>query len=212
MPENTEVRRPQMGLTFEDIWALFQESDRKFQAMLQETEKQFQETDKKIQKVSEQMEKTDRKIARLSKNIGGNNRSIGELVETLIAARLWKKFAAYPYHLEMAYQRLPIYDEHKQLKSDIDILLVDTEWCMAVEVKREANKDDVERHLKRMELIRKYPPAQVVGKKMLGALAGGIVSPDARDFAHECGFFVLELKGESVALLNPPEGFTPGEW
>jgi hypothetical protein len=83
---------------------------------------------------------------------------------------------------------------------------------MAVEVKREADRDDVVRHLKRMELIRKYPPAEVKDKKMLGAIAGGIVEPDAKDYAHECGFFVLELKGESVALLDTPKGFTPREW
>ncbi|MDR3325070.1 MAG: hypothetical protein LBS82_03650, partial [Spirochaetaceae bacterium] len=129
-----------------------------------------------------------------------------------VAARLWKKFAAYPYNLERAYRRVPIYDEHNQTKSDIDILLADTQWCMAVEVKREANKDDVERHLKRMDLIRTYPPAEVAGKKMLGAIAGGVVLPEAKEFAHECGFFVLELKGESVELLAAPAGFTAREW
>jgi hypothetical protein len=38
------------------------------------------------------------------------------------------------------------------------------------------------------------------------------VQPDARDYAHECAFFVLELKDEAVSLLDPPEGFTAGEW
>jgi hypothetical protein len=63
-----------------------------------------------------------------------------------------------------------------------------------------------------MKLIRKYPPAEIMGKKMLGAIAGGIVVAEAKDYAHECGLFVLELKGESVALLDTPEGFTAGEW
>jgi hypothetical protein len=38
------------------------------------------------------------------------------------------------------------------------------------------------------------------------------VATDAKDYAHECGFFVLELKGESVALLDTPKGFTAKEW
>jgi predicted AAA+ superfamily ATPase len=158
------------------------------------------------------MKKTDERLDKLAKNVGGNNRSIGELVETLIAARLWEKFAGYPYNLKRAYQRIPIYDENNEPKTDIDILLLDKKWCMAVEVKREADKDDVEKHLKRMDLIRKYPPAEVVGKKMLGAIAGGIVEPEAKEYAQKNGLFVLELKGESVALLDPPEGFTPREW
>jgi hypothetical protein len=200
--------QPQQRLTLKKVWAMFQETDR----LIKETRESQKETDRQMKETTEQMRKTDERIDKLSKNIGGNNRSIGELVETLVAARLWKKFAPYPYHLERAYQRIPIYDEHNQPKTDIDILLVDTEWCMAVEVKREAVRDDVERHLKRMELIRRYPPAEVVGKKMLGAIAGGIVEGEARYYAQGCGFFVLELKGESVALLDAPKGFTPREW
>jgi hypothetical protein len=66
------------------------------------------------------------------------------LIETLIAARLWEKFSGYPYNLERAYQRIPIYDEKNYVRTDIDILLVDTEWAMAVEVKRELRESDIE--------------------------------------------------------------------
>ncbi|MDR0708080.1 MAG: hypothetical protein LBF60_09470 [Treponema sp.] len=84
---------------------------------------------------------------------------------------------------------------------------------MAIEVKRELNKkDEVDAHVRRMSLIRKYPPAETVGKKLLGAMAGGVVDPDVRDYAYKAGFFVLELSGESVNLLKPPEGFVPKHW
>jgi hypothetical protein len=39
-----------------------------------------------------------------------------------------------------------------------------------------------------------------------------VVDPEVRDYAHKSGFFVLELAGESVNLLQPPEGFEPREW
>jgi hypothetical protein len=144
--------------------------------------------------------------------VGGLNRSIGELIETLIAARLWEKFASYPYQLKRAYQRVPIYDEQNHQKTDIDILLSNTEWCMAVEVKREADDRDVDHHLRRMDLIRRYPPLEVVGKRLLGAIAGGVMPPDTAEYAHQAGFFVLELTGESLTLLDTPQGFTPKEW
>jgi hypothetical protein len=84
---------------------------------------------------------------------------------------------------------------------------------MAVEVKLKLNqKDEVDRHVKRMGLIRKYPPAETVGKKLLGAMAGGVVDPDVKDYAYQAGFFVLELAGESARLLPPPEGFEPQKW
>jgi hypothetical protein len=40
-------------------------------------------------------------------------------------------------------------------------------------------------------------------------MAGGLVDPDVKDYAYKSGFFVLELTGESVHLIAPPEGFLP---
>jgi predicted AAA+ superfamily ATPase len=152
-----------------------------------------------------------KKVEEVSLNVGGLNRSMGELIETLIAARLWEKFPA--YRLARAYQRVPIYDHNNVTKTNIDILLSDTDTTMAVEVKRELDKkEDVDRHKRRMGLVRQYPPAETVGKKLLGAMAGGVVDPDVRDYAYESGFFVLELTGESVRLLEPPKDFHPQEW
>jgi hypothetical protein len=175
-------------------------------------EKKSDKLDAKINRTTEAVKQMSERVDKLMENVGGLNRSIGELIETLIAARLWEKFARYPYHLERAYRRIPIYNERNEIKTDIDILLSDTEWCMAVEVKREVEGKDVDKQLQRMELIRKYPPAEVNGKKMLGAIAGGVVPPDIRDYAQASGFFVLELTGESVTLLDPPKDFTAREW
>jgi hypothetical protein len=137
--------------------------------------------------------------------------SRGELIEILIAARLWEKFPA--YNLKRAYQRVPIFDENNRTMTDIDILLSNTDTVIAVEVKRQLDdKRDVDDHLIRMERIRKYPPAEVAGKKMLGAMAGGVVDDDTRRYAYECGFFVLELTGDTVQLIPPPDGFVPKKW
>jgi hypothetical protein len=85
---------------------------------------------------------------------------------------------------------------------------------MAVEVKRELDhKRDVDDHLKRMRLIRQYPiPYITPDKQLVGAMAGGAVNPDIKNYAYETGFFVLELTGESVHLIPPPEGFEPRKW
>jgi hypothetical protein len=243
----TQTRQPEKGLTFEDVWAMFQKTDEKFKETdekFRETDKQFKETDKQFKETDKQFQESkaehDRMLARMdaaiekmsarvdlvtqnaneifaridrvTQNMGGLNRSVGELIETLIAARLWEKFAAYPYRLQRAYRRVPIYDDQNKIRTDIDVLLSDTEWCMAVEVKREADSKDVDYHLKRMELIRRYPPKEVVGKRMLGAIAGGVILPDAAEYAHKAGLFVLELAGESVVLLDTPRDFSAGEW
>lgn len=76
----------------------------------------------------------------------------------------------------------------------------------------ELKEKDIDHHLKRIELIKKYPPAECKGKKILGAMAGGVVDPDILSYAHSAGFFVLELTGESVHLTESPKGFVPRQW
>lgn len=199
-------------LSFEKVWAALMETDKKFQEMVESSKESSRETDRKFQETDRKFRETEKLLDRMGVNVGGLNRSIGELVETLVAARLWEKFPE--YGLQRAYQRIPIYDDKNVIKTDIDILLLDTAMCMAVEVKRELNrKDEVDQHLKRMSLIRQYPPFLITpDKQLLGAMAGGVVDPDTKDYAYRAGFFVLELAGESVQLITPPEGFEPGKW
>ena len=234
MPAAQTVNSP----SFESVWAALQETDR----IVKEVAESQKETDRimkenarraeirwkeeenrwKEEENRRKEEERRRKEAwkeaeirweKIEKNLGGLGNSMGQLIETIIAARLWEKFAAYPYNLKRAYQRINIYDEKSVSKTDIDILLADTEWVMAVEVKRECTETkEVDRHVKRMSLIREYPPAEVKGKKLLGAFACGVVSPEVRDYAHDAGFFVLELKGEAVDLIPPPDGFSPKIW
>jgi hypothetical protein len=72
---------------------------------------------------------------------------------------------------------------------------------MAVEVKRELDQMiEVDRHLKRMQLIRQYPPELIGNKQLFGAMAGGVVDPDVKDYAYELDFFVLEIWGNLFIL------------
>ena len=84
---------------------------------------------------------------------------------------------------------------------------------MAVEVKSGLDKESyVDEHLKRMELIRAYPPLEVVNKELFGTMAGGVVNPDVMRYAYEAGFYVLELTGDTVSIIPQPEDFKPGTW
>ena len=187
-------------LSFESVWAMWTKVGERIDKMAE-----------RVDRVTANVDRMSERVDRVTANVGGLNRSVGELVETLIAARLWEKFPE--YNLNRAYQRLPIYDDKAVLKSDIDILLVNTYMCMAVEVKRELDQTiEVDRHLKRMQLIRQFPPEQIGNKHLFGAMASGLVTPEVKDYAYESGFFVLELTGESVHLIPPPEGFEPKQW
>jgi hypothetical protein len=168
---------------------------------------------KKVDKTTENVDKMAKRVDRVTANVDGLNESMGDLIETLFASHLGEKFDAYRYNLRRTYTRVRIYDDTNRLRSNIDLLLSNTTICMAVEVKRGLNQTgQVDEHIKRMQLICTYPPAEVKGKKLLGAIAAAAVRPDIREYAEQSGFFVLELTGEDVRLLEPPQGFKPKEW
>jgi hypothetical protein len=204
------------GMTFEKMWALMMEDHKRQeerQAKLEklqeertkEMDRSFAELKAKVAATTANVDKMAERVDKVTKNVGGLNLSIGGLVETLIASRLWKKFPQYNFN-ESA-RRIELLDEHKNVLTEVDILLVNTEWTMAVEVKREPDTGDVDHHLKRMKLLRKYSYAAVRGKKLVGAIAGGVVPHDVRDYAQKLGLYVLELNGEQVSLAESPPGF-----
>jgi hypothetical protein len=106
-----------------------------------------------------------------------------------------------------------VFDENNRPVREIDILLSNTRFGMAVEVKREFGKKEyVDDHLDRMETIRKYPPAEIAGKQIFGAVAGGVVAPEVQHYAHKSGLYVIEMTGETAAVVPPPDGFVPRMW
>jgi hypothetical protein len=197
------------SLDFEKVWAIFADIGQR-QA---KTDEQIKEIGRRQAKTDEQLTRLEKTVARVSENVGGLNGSMGDLVETLFAPHLGEKFDVYGYNLKRIFHRINIYDETNRQRGEIDILLSDTTVCMVTEVKRWLdNTEKVDEHIKRMQLIRHYPPAETKGKRLLGAIVGAVVSPVVQEYAEEKGFFVLELTGEDVRLLEGPKEFTPKEW
>jgi hypothetical protein len=197
MAEMTAQEAAEWGktLNFEKVWAIFADIGQR-QA-----------------KTDEQLTRLEKTVARVSENVGGLNGSMGDLVETLFAPHLGEKFDVYGYNLKRIFHRINIYDETNRQRGEIDILLSNTTICMAVEVKRWLDSTEkVDEHIKRMGLIRTYPPAETKGKRLLGAIVGVAVNPEVQEYAEQNGFFVLELTGEDVRLLEGPKDFKPKEW
>jgi hypothetical protein len=204
MAEMTAQEAAEWGKTldFPTVWAAIIEDKKK----AEELYKSMKETRESIKELRESQKRADEQL-------GGLHNSMGDLIETLFMPHLGEKFDAYNYNLKQVRRRVPIYDNDNRMRTDIDILLSNTTLCMAVEVKRWLETEEqVDKHIKRMQLIRQYPPPEVQGKKLLSAIVGAVVTPEAREYAEQNGFFVLELTGQDVRLLEPPENFQPKEW
>jgi hypothetical protein len=186
-------REPEMGLTFEKVWAMFQETDRKFQEIArksEETDRQFKETDRKISK------------------LGGR---LGELVEHLVAPNILEKFNKLGYVFGKFGLDVSFVDAQGVHLAEVDILLENGDVTLAVEVKSKLMIDDVRDHITRMEKLRRYAGEHGDSRKLLGAVAGAIIPKESKIFALKNGFYVIEQAGDTVKI-DVPDGFTPKEW
>jgi hypothetical protein len=142
---------------------------------------------------------------------------VGQLSETLIEDRFWKKLQKAPYgynFYKFQIKQRVFGSEGWRHLLEIDIFLSDGEsFVMAVEVKPRLKLSDIAAQVERMKTIVQFPPAEAVGKKILGAMASGTpLTKEERAAVHEAGFFLFELRGERAKLIHPPEGFQPVEW
>jgi hypothetical protein len=185
MINQTESYEPQRGLTFEDVWTA------------------LMETRKLIEKVDLQQEETDRKFGEL-----GNR--FGELAEHLVAPNIIKKFNALGYRFNHVSRDHELHGPGGVF-AEIDLLLENGKFVMAVEVKAKPLMKDVDGHKKRMAVIRNRGDEHGDQRKFLGAIAGAIMTDTVRNYALESGFYVIEQSGDTVKI-DVPKGFKPREW
>ncbi|MFP3089793.1 hypothetical protein LQZ21_05645 [Treponema sp. TIM-1] len=186
--------------TFEDVWVMFQETDRKFQ----ETDRKFQETDRKFQE-------TDRKIKEASRIVGDLGNKLGIVVEHLVLANIKEKFNRLGYAFTKMGPGVLIEDPDKKIITEIDALLENGEYVLAIEVKTQLRIDHVDEHLERMEKLRSYADDRRDSRKFLGAVAGAVVAENVKKYAQKKGFYVIQQSGDTVIIENPPD-FKPREW
>jgi hypothetical protein len=224
-------KEPVMGLTFEQIWALFQETDRKMQEIAEENRRISQETKQRIREITEEnkriSQETDRKIRerfdetnlmldkrfkQTHREVGALSNRIGEIVEHLMSPRLHEKFRSLGYRFENMSRDYDIYDSEDRHLVEVNVFLENGEYALAVEVKSKPSQEDVDDHVKRLELLRGWADRRQDGRKFLGAVAGAVIKTEVREYAFKRGLFVIEQSGETIEVNKPPAPWEPKTW
>jgi hypothetical protein len=175
------------GLTFEKVWAMFQETDRR-------------------------MQETDRRIAKVSKQMGDLHNSFGEMAEHLVAPSIHERFNELGFHFNaISPGGFKLLDDNGKVITQTDILLVNSDYIIAVEVKATVHIKDIEHHVKRLELLRAYYEKNGDKRVIQGAIAGAIFGDTEKKAVAEAGFYVLVQSGDTMKL-ELPDGFVPREW
>jgi hypothetical protein len=183
------------GLTFEKVWAMFQESDRK-----------WQETRYEMKKENDRWHKEAERI------VGKLGNRFGQLVEHLVAPNLKEKFNELGFCFTKTGMNIEIADPgNPEADAEVDILLENGDIVVAVEVKSKPNDDDVNDHVQRMEILRRYADKKQENRRYQGAIAGAVMSEVVRRYILRKGFYVIEQTGDTVQI-NIPQGFQAREW
>ncbi|MDR0683949.1 MAG: hypothetical protein LBF83_02325 [Spirochaetaceae bacterium] len=220
-----EAAEAAKGLTFETVWAMFQETDRQIKEGAEEARRRQAELSEEAdRRHTELSEKADRRhaeleqefkeigryIKKLSKNIGGINNSFGKWAESIFSAKLWEKFRDLGYTFTKGGPQ-KFFDGDVQV-AQVDMLLENGDYALLLEVKSELTAEDVDEHLERIEKIRRELDKRGDKRKLLGAVAGMVTPDNVREYARKKGLYVLVQSGKSIEVCKNPAGFSPRVW
>jgi hypothetical protein len=104
------------------------------------------------------------------------------------------------------------YAEGKQVITEVDVFLENGEYVLLAEVKTDLKLEFVKDHLERIEIVRQYMDKRNDTRKIIGAVAGGVVSKSVLEYAQKQGLFVIVQSGESSTIADLPQGFVARTW
>jgi hypothetical protein len=185
--------------TLEEFWATFTKSQ--------------EESAQQMAKLQAAHRETERTVDRVSRQMGDLHNRFGELAEHLVAPGIIRRFNEIGYHFDDTIaERVRLLDSSGQkILTEIDLLLENGEYSIAVEVKSRPAEKDITHHENRLKILREHKNRRNDRRKIRGAIAGAVFPEDAKAAAIEAGFYVIEQSGDTMKL-NVPEDFTPREW
>ncbi|MBF0424744.1 MAG: DUF4200 domain-containing protein [Magnetococcales bacterium] len=222
-------------LTIDDIWQLFQETNRLFkesEALFKESEARLEhdlqetrriirensaETERKMRensaeterKMRENNEETNRKVKEVSLLVGRLGDRWGDFVEGLVAPACKTLFAE---------RGVPIHKVSPRVKAElpgnrhmeIDLLVVNTDTVALVEVKSKLRSEDVRDHLTRLAEFKEFFP-EYADRRVMGAVASIVLEGGVDRYAMSAGLWVIVQSGDSMHLANDM-AFAPRTW
>jgi hypothetical protein len=206
MPKRRKLKK---GLSFGVVWRGLQETRKlieEYAKGLAETKALFAENAAKAEKEMAETRKELKESAKeLDIKMGRISNRLGDIVEHIVSPGVLKSFENMTgYRFTRAGPAL--YKDNGEFLAQVDLLLENGGYALAVEVKSKPNNGDVDEHIERMGILRQYADAHGDKRKYLAAIAGAVVDNSVRKYALKNGFFVLEQAGADMKVSAPAEG------
>jgi predicted nuclease of restriction endonuclease-like RecB superfamily len=174
---------------FESVWAILQEVA-------------------KSQKEYEQDRKKDK--AEFNERLGNYINLFGDFTEYVMAPKLREKFSEIGLDFPKANRNSSIKDKVNNIFLETDVMLENGDKAMMVEIKTQLTVERINKHIERLEKMRKYADLHGDKRNFLGAVAGVVVDDEAREYALNQGLYLIEPAGEELNITSP--NGKPKEW
>jgi hypothetical protein len=197
--------------SIQEVWALFKETDKKFEETdekFKETDERFKETDDKIERMAKTVEEVGRYVKEVSRNVGDLTSKWGKFVEGLVAPGAVRMFKEREIDVKWTSTRNKVQKDGQEM--EIDIILEDDEYVVAIEVRSTLKVEDVNEHVEKLIRFHEFFP-RFKEQKLIGAVAGVVIEEEADKYAYRKDLFVITQTGETVKILNDKK-FKPKLW
>ena len=186
--DNTNTDGP---LSFEKVWLMFQETDKKFKETDLMLSEKFKENDKKLK---------EQKYLFTSQ--------WGNLVESLVEGDIVTLLSQRGINVTDTIKRRK--GRRDGINYEFDIITINDFEMVIVEVKTTLRSEDIRHFLKKLVQAKDWMP-EYADKIVYGAVA--FISEDAGSsaMAENNGLFVIKATGDSASIVNA-DNFVPKYW
>ncbi len=187
--------------TYDDILRLFQETDRKFKEIAEQSNERSKEIDR-------QFKETDRKIKEVSVSIGRLGNRLGDFIEDAVRPAAVRLFRERGIEVHDVFQNLTVQRGDESL--EIDLMVVNDIESVGVECKSNLKIDNVNEHLERLAKLKRISP-KYANVKLMGAVAAMVIPENVARYAIGKGLFVIGQSGDHLEIRND-RAFKPAVW
>jgi len=202
------------GLDFEQVWAALMEDRenlRETDRMMKENAEQHEREMKELREIQKEtaLQMKESK-AEFNERLGNYINLFGDFTEYIMAPKLREKFMEFGLVFPRTNRNVSVKDENNNTLLETDVMLENGDKAMMVEIKTELTVERINKHIERLEKMRKHSDLHGDKRTFLGAVAGVVVADDVREYALNQGLFLIEPAGEELNI-TPPNG-KPKEW
>jgi uncharacterized coiled-coil protein SlyX len=179
---------------------------------LEEQGKRIDEQGKRLDKVMEKMDKNNSKLDENNHKLGLLTNKLGSIVESIVIPGIVEKFNEKGFKFDSVSTNVEFLNEKKNGNlAEVDALLENGKFVIAIEAKTDLSVSDVNAHIKRLQALRKV--SRFKGKKIYGAVSTAIARKKPISYALEKGFYVLQQPDVmAVRIIDFPKGHSAKAW